>query len=164
MRQSFIVSTDVETTRDRFVHEFVRRGYASVGLELGVAGFADARRRFALALQGWEKNLWIRPFLTRLEGHFERSEHNDYTRVVFETRGLTIPLTFVSLLIPYGVVRAIVPTWTEIEPSLSQIALLIFSIAIVPIIGLIFFSIERRTHRLLTEALLLAYSRPPLEK
>ncbi len=164
MRNTFMVSTDVESTRDQFVEHLVHRGPRSIGKEAGVAGFVDARRRFALAIQGWEKNLWVRPFLTRLEGHFERSPQNDYTRVVFETRGLTIPLTLISLLIPYTVARSLVPQWDSADPALSDIALLIFSIIIVPIISSVFFYVERRTHRLLITALQAVYGDPPLEK
>ncbi len=163
MRKSFIVSMDVETTRDRFVREFVRRRTASVGLETGVAGFADARRRFALAIQGWEKNVWIRPFLTRLEGHFERSPHDDYTRVIFETRGLALALTVLTLLVPYTITRTLVPGWEGVEPALTEIILLVLSFLSVPIIGVVFFLLERRTHRVLIDALLAAYERPPLE-
>ncbi len=164
MQSSFIVPYDVETTRDRFVREFVQQRSGSVGKETSTAGHVDARRRFALAIQGWEKNEWIRPFLTRLEGHFEKSPQNDYTRVVFITRGLTLPLTVISLLIPYYIVRAVVPGWEGVEPALSDIALVIVSILIVPSIWLMFFFIERRTHRLLIDALLSAYDRPPLQE
>ncbi|NDJ86883.1 MAG: hypothetical protein GYB66_13455 [Chloroflexi bacterium] len=163
MRRSFLTSTDVESTRDHFLIEFAKRGPTSVGRELGVSGDVDARRRFVLAIQGWERNHWVRPFLTRLEGHFERSQHNDYTRVVFETRGLTLPLTFLSLLIPYSVLSAILPGWEGIDPPLLDIALVIISVVLVPVIGSVFFFIERRTHRLLIDALLAGYGRPSLE-
>lgn len=164
MQRSFLVSTDVETTRNTFVLHLVKRGPGSIGKEAGVAGFVDARRRFALAIQGWEHNLWIRPFLTRLEGHFERSPQNDYTRVAFETRGLTIPLTFISLLIPYTVVRTLVPQWEGVELALSDIMLLFFSFLVVPLVGMLLFYVENRTHRLLIKALLAVYGDPPLEK
>ena len=164
MQSSFIVPYDVEKTRDRFVREFVQRRNGSVGQETSTAGHVDARRRFALAIQGWEKNEWIRPFLTRLEGHFEKSPQNDYTSVVFVTRGLTLPLTVISLLIPYYIVRAVVPGWEGVEPAISDIALVIVSILIVPSIWLMFFFVERRTHRLLINALLAAYDRPPLQE
>ncbi|MCB9435920.1 MAG: hypothetical protein H6673_02880 [Anaerolineales bacterium] len=163
MQGSFIINSDVESVRDRFVIEFVKRGSATVGREVGVAGIVNARRQFSLAIQGWEANQWIRPFLTRLEGHFERSEHDDYTRVVFSTRGLSGPLTFLSLLIPYTVIRAVLPTWEGVEPVLSSIALLVFSIATVPLVGGVLYWVERRTHRLLIQTLLAAYDEPPLE-
>lgn len=163
MRKSFILSTDFETVQERFHREFVKRGPSTVGLELGVAGYLDARRQFALAIQGWERNLWIRPFLTRLEGHFERSQHDDYTRVVFVTRGLTGPLTFLSLLFPYTVARTLLPGWEGVEPAITEIALLAFSLLLVPAIGAAFYMIEWRTHKLLIEALLAAYDRPALE-
>lgn len=160
---NFIVQSSVEKTRDRFVLELVQRGTATVGQELSVAGFVDARRRFALAIQGWEQNLWVRPFLTRLEGHFERSPDNDYTRVVYEYRGLTIPLTFLSLLIPYSIARFLLPRWEGIDPPMLDIAVLILSGLVVPAVGIVFFSIERRTHKLLERALLLIYDKPRLE-
>jgi hypothetical protein len=160
---SFIIRDSVEKTRDRFVLELVQRGPATVGKELSVAGFADARRRFVLAIQGWEHNLWVRPILTRLEGHFERSEDNTETRVVYEYRGLTLPLTFISLLIPYTVARFLLPRWEGIDPPLLDIVALVFSVLIVPVIGLGLYSIERRTHRLLERALLLIYDEPRLE-
>lgn len=160
---SFIVQSSVEQVRDRFVLELVQRRNASVGQELSVAGFADARRRFALAIQGWEHNLWVRPFLTRLEGHFERSDDNTHTRVVYEYRGLTIPLTFLSLLIPYSVARFLIPTWEGIDPPLLDIAALVVACLIVPVVGVIFYSVERRTHKLLERALLLIYDEPRLE-
>lgn len=164
MQRSFIVPHDVEATRDRFVREFVQRRGGSVGLETNTAGHVDARRRFALAIQGWEKNEWIRPFLTRLEGHFERSPQNDYTQVVFVTRGLTLPLTVVSLLIPYYIIRAVVPSWEGVEPALSDIAVVIISVLVVPTIWLMFFFVERKTHKLLIDALLAAYDRPSLHE
>lgn len=160
---SFIFRQPVEVTRDRMVIELMRRNSGTIGQELGVYGHVDARRRFAIAIQGWEDNLWVRPVLTRLEGHFERSDNNDYTRVVFERRGLTVPLTFLSLLIPYAVARVLIPQWQEIDPPALDIALLIFSIIVVPIIGAVFFTIERSTHRLLERALLLLYDNPVLE-
>lgn len=160
---SFIIHQPVERVRDSFVLELVKRGPMTVGLEMGVAGFVDARRRFALAIQGWEHNLWVRPFLTRLEGHFERSKHDDYTRVVFVRRGLTAPITLISLLIPYTMTRFFLPRWEGVDPAALDIALLIFSFFLVPIIGLVFYSIERRTHQLLEKALLLIYDEPPLE-
>lgn len=163
MQGSFIMDADVESVRDRFIIEFVRRRPATVGREVGVAGIVNARRQFTLAIQGWEDNQWVRPFLTRLEGHFERSEDDEYTRVVFSTRGLSGPLTFLSLLIPYTVIRAVLPTWEGVEPALSSIMLLVFSIAIVPLIGAVLYWVERRTHRLLIHTLLTAYDNPTLE-
>jgi hypothetical protein len=164
MQRSFMVPYDVETTRDRFVREFVQRRGGSVGLETSTAGHVDARRRFALAIQGWESNQWIRPFLTRLEGHFERSPNNDYTLVVFVTRGLTLPLTVISLLIPYYIIRAVVPGWEGVEPAISEIVLVVISVLIVPLVWLMFFFIERQTHRLLIDALLAVYDRPPFQE
>lgn len=163
MQQSFIIGATVESVRDRFVLEFVHRGPATVGREVGVAGMVNARRQFALAIQGWEQSQWVRPFLTRLEGHFERSEHDDYTRVVFSTRGLSGPLTFLSLLIPYTIIRTVLPTWEGVEPALSSILLVIFSIASVPMVGFALYWVERRTHLLLIQALLAAYDNPSLE-
>jgi hypothetical protein len=160
MRKSFTVEMDLEATRSRFVQEFVRRGPASVGLETNVAGQVDARRRFALAIQGWEKNQWIRPFLTRLEGHFEKSSNDATTRVVFVTRGIGWPLAFISLLFPYWVATQI-PRWPP--PHITWTLLLVVACLIVPAVWTAFYFIEQRIFRLLVNALLAAYERPPLE-
>lgn len=161
MRRSFVVELPLEATRDRFVEEFVQRGPGSVGLETNLAGQADARRRFVLAIQGWEKNQWIRPFLTRIEGHFEKMEGQTHlSRVVFVSRGIGWPLTFVSLLFPYWAAIQI-PRWPP--PHFTWTLLLLVTLALVPSVGAIFYFIERRIHRLLTDGLLAAYDRPPLE-
>jgi hypothetical protein len=161
VRKSFVVEMNIEATRDRFVEEFVRRGPGTVGLEANLAGHADARRRFALAIQGWEKNLWIRPFLTRLEGHFEKMESQEgFTRVIFVTRGIGWPLTFVSLLFPYWVAMQI-PRWPP--PHITWTLLIIVACLTVPAVGAVFYAIERRIYRLLIQGLLAAYDRPPLE-
>lgn len=159
---SFVIHTDHETARERFIAEFVKRGPATVGLEMGIAGILDARRRFALAIQGWEHNTWIRPFLPRLEGHFERGTTDHDTRVVFVKRGLTIPLTFLTLLIPYSVIRYLLPRWADYPISAADIGLLLFSFAMVFVIGGMFYLIEQRTHQLLIKALLVIYDNPPL--
>ncbi len=159
---SFLLNLNHERARERFIKEFVQRGSHTVGLEVGVAGVLDARRRFALAIQGWERNTWIRPFLTRLEGHFEPSADGMSTKVVFIKRGLTVPLTFLSLLIPYTVLRYLLPRWADNPASTADIALLIFAVALVPIIGGMFYAIERRTHQLLIHTLLVIYDNPPL--
>lgn len=161
MRNSFVVEMPIEATRDRYVEEFVKRGPGSVGLETNLAGKADARRRFVLAIQGWEKNEWIRPFLTRLEGHFEKVEgHEQLSRVVFVSRGIGWPLTFISLLFPYWVAMQI-PRWPP--PHFTWTLLIIVACAVVPVVGTTFFVIERRIYRLLLDGLLAAYDRPPLE-
>ncbi|PJF42241.1 MAG: hypothetical protein CUN55_10275 [Phototrophicales bacterium] len=159
---SFILPMHHEVARKRFITEFVERKVGTVGLELGVSGVLDARRRFALAIQGWEHNTWIRPFLIRLEGHFEPAYDHEHTRVVFVKRGLTVPITFLSLLIPYSVIQYLLPRWEKYPITSSDIVLLLFSIALVFVIGGIFYAIERRTHQLLIRALLLIYDNPSL--
>lgn len=159
---SFVIYTDHEIARERFINEFVKRGPGTVGLEVGVSGVLDARRRFALAIQGWEQNVWIRPFLTRLEGHFERSVEDTYTKVVFIKRGLTVPLTFLSLLIPYSTLRYLLPRWESNPVTSADLFFLAFSVALVVIIGALFYAIERQTHRLLINALLVIYDNPAL--
>lgn len=159
---SFLIYTDHEIARERFIAEFIQRGPGTVGLEVGVSGVLDARRRFALAIQGWERNTWIRPFLTRLEGHFERSIDDTFTKVVFIKRGLTLPLTFLSLLIPYSTLRYLLPRWESNPITSADIFFLVFSVVLVFMIGAVFYAIERQTHHLLINALLVIYDNPAL--
>jgi hypothetical protein len=155
-----VVTLNLESARERFVEEFVRRGPGSVGLETNTAGQADPRRRFVLAIQGWEKNPWIRPFLTRLEGHFEKTHDDVTTRVVFVTRGVGWPLTFVSLLFPYWA-ATLIPKWPP--PHITWTLLLAAACLVVPAVGATFYFIERRVYRILVGALLASYDRPTLE-
>jgi hypothetical protein len=150
----------VEATRDRFVNEMVQRGPGSVGLEMNVAGFADARRRFVLAIQGWEKNLWMRPLLTRLEGYFERTPDNDKTFVVFEKRGLSLPLFVLGWLLPYTVARNIIGEWppTTYDVIVIGVSILLFFIAI-GVLNLV----ERRVQRLLVKSLQTIYDQAPID-
>lgn len=150
----FVVQASVEETRDRFYTEFVQRGSGTVGLEMNLAGFVDARRRFVLAIQGWENTIWIRPLLTRLEGHFERSEDNSYTRVVFERRGLSLPLFVLSLLLPYTVARLVI---IELPPTLYQIGMVAVALALVVGGSLALTVVERRVHKLLERGLMTIY-------
>lgn len=159
MVQKFRVSMTVEAARARFVQEFVRRSSGSVGLETNVAGFADARRRFFIAIQGWEKTPWMRPLLTRLEGYFQRSETNTYTDIYISRRGLALPLTVLALLIPYGVARTLI---TELPLTPFQIFMLAVSGALVALIGIVLTFLERRTYKLLTDVLLAAFDHPDL--
>lgn len=152
--KDFVVRLSVEDTRDRFYKEFVDRGGGTVGLEMNLAGFVDARRRFVLAIQGWENTVWMRPLLTRLEGHFERSEDNTYTRVVFEQRGLSLPLFVLSLLLPYTVARLMIP---ELPPTLYQLLVVGVSLALVIAGSLALALVERRVHSLLRSGLLTIY-------
>jgi hypothetical protein len=152
--KDFVVNLSVEDTRDRFYKELVQRGSGTVGLEMNLAGFVDARRRFVLAIQGWENTVWMRPLLTRLEGHFERSEDNTYTKVVFERRGLSLPLFVLSLLLPYTVARLMIP---ELPPTLYQIVVVGVSLALVVIGSIALAIVERRVHKLLERGLVTIY-------
>lgn len=157
----FSVNMSVEATRERFVQEFVQRQGGSVGLETNIAGFVDARRRFFIAIQGWEKTAWMRPLLTRLEGYFEKTATNSTTQVYFMRRGLALPLTVLSLLIPYGIARA---TIRELPLEPYHIFMMILSFSLVVLIGGTFMILERRIYKQLTAALLAAYDRPALEQ
>lgn len=148
------VKMSVEETRDRFVAEMVQRKGGSVGLEMNLAGHADARRRFVLAIQGWEKTLWIRPLLTRLEGWFQRTETNEETYVYFVRRGLTLPLFFLLLLIPYMTFRAVITEWPPTTPDYFVVA---GSFIFVIISILILLILERRTQKLLIKGLRAIY-------
>ena len=152
--KDFVIRLSVEETRDRFYKEFVQRRGSSVGLEMNLAGFVDARRRFVLAIQGWENTVWMRPLLTRLEGHFERSEDNSYTRVMFEQRGLSLPLFVLSLLLPYTVARLTIP---ELPPTTGQLIVVGASLALVIGGSIALAVVERRVHRLLLRGLMTIY-------
>jgi hypothetical protein len=151
---------DVESTRDRFVREFVQRGPGSVGLETNIAGFVDARRRFFIAIQGWEKTPWMRPLLTRIEGVFVRSENNTFTTVEFFRRGLALPLSFLALLLPYTVARVLIDEW---PPELFFLAIVALALLLVVAIGMVLTALERRIYKQLSNALLAAYDRPPVD-
>ena len=150
----FVVQAGSEETRDRFYAEFVQRGSGTVGLEMNLAGFLDARRRFVLAIQGWENTVWMRPLLTRLEGHFERSEDNSYTRVVFERRGLSLPLFVLSLLLPYTVARLVI---SELPPTLYEIGMVAVALGLVVAGSIALAVVERRVHKLLERGLMTIY-------
>lgn len=155
------VPLSVEATRDLFVREMVQRRAGSIGLEMNLAGHADARRRFVLAIQGWERTPWMRPLLTRLEGYFERTPTNDHTYVVFVRRGLSLPLFVLGLLLPYTVTRLVVDEW---PPSLNDLAVIGLALAIVALGSLALLVVERRVYKLLTKGLSLTYGNPPVEK
>lgn len=154
------VNMSVEETRDRFVTEMVQRQGGSVGLEMNLAGYADARRRFILAIQGWEKTIWVRPLLTRLEGWFQRTEDNEVTYVYFVRRGLTLPLFFLLLLIPYMAGRSAITDW---PPTTSDYVLIAASFFFVIISTIILLILERRTQKLLIEGLQAIYEQRELE-
>lgn len=160
MTKRFMVRMSVEEARDLFVREMVQRKSGTVGLELNMSGFVDARRRFVLALQGWERNLWMRPLLTRLEGHFERSPNNDVTTIVFDRRGLTLPLFVLAWLLPYTVARNMIPEW---PPTLYQGFMVGVSVVLILIAVASLYWVEQRVHRLLIKGLTTIYGNPPLE-
>lgn len=155
------VNMSVEETRDRFVLEMVHRKGGTVGLEMNLAGHADARRRFVLAIQGWEKTLWIRPLVTRIEGWFQRTEANEETYVYFVRRGLTAPLFFLLLLVPYTVTRALIE---NLPLVFSDYVLIAASFGFVIISTLILMFLERRTHKLLIDGLRAIYDQAEVEK
>ena len=160
MAQFIKVNMSVEETRDRFVAEMVQRQGGSVGLEMNLAGHADARRRFVLAIQGWEKTLWIRPIVTRLEGWFQRTEANEETYVYFVRRGLTAPFFFLLMLIPYMAARAAITDW---PPSIPDYLVIAVSFIFVIISIIILFILERRTQKLLIEGLKAIYEQRDIE-
>ena len=160
MAKFITVNMSVEETRDRFVAEMVQRKGGSVGLEMNLAGHADARRRFVLAIQGWETTLWIRPIVTRLEGWFQRTEANEETYVYFVRRGLTAPLFFLLMLVPYIAARAAITDW---PPSTADYLVVAGSLIFVVISTLILFILERRTQKLLIEGLKVIYEQKDIE-
>jgi hypothetical protein len=155
------VPLSVEETRDRFYTEMVLRRGGSVGLEMGLAGYVDARRRFVLAVQGWEKNLWMRPLLTRLEGFFQRSPENTTTTLVFERRGLALPIFILSLLLPYTAARYVVTDW---PPTTYDWLVVGGTLVFVIIATLMLMIVERRTHKLLILGLQTIYGSASVEK
>ncbi len=154
MAKFITVKMSVEDTRDRFVEEMVQRQGGSVGLEMNLAGHADARRRFVLAIQGWEKTLWVRPLLTRIEGWFQRTEENEITYVYYVRRGLATPLFFLLLLIPYMVARSAITDW---PPDTSDYIITGVSLAFVIVSTFVLYVLERRTQNLLIEGLQAIY-------
>lgn len=160
MTERLTVKLPVEATRDRFVRELVQRGAGTVGLEMNLAGFVDARRRFVLAIQGWENNLWMRPLLTRLEGYFEKTPGNEHTHIVFEKRGLTLPLFVLSWLLPYTMGRRFITEW---PPPTGALVIVGIVVLLVLIAGGALFYIERRVHRWLIRGLEAVYDDPTLD-